>query len=207
MKINSSATEPLKLKNLLAGVKVACNFFLKGNEVARMMSNVLQKANECLNATVDDQAEAVKLLHRKHRRLAFTSFDPNGKVCEMLEDANLRNIDDYKRKTSAITGRLETASFTIDEMGSHTLRRAQEEENPRIDQDHSRKRIRDEEDDHSQDRYNKKNETNYNRTDQPKNLKPPHQKYNHQQQPMTDDPPPETPEECFKCGSYTHKPK
>ena len=74
----------------------------------------------------------------------------------MLEDANLRTIDDYKRKMSNITGRLESASFTIDEMGSHTLRRAQEEENPRVDQAHNRKRIRDEEDDHSQDRHNKK---------------------------------------------------
>ena len=106
------------------------------------MSNVLQKANECSNPTADDEAEAVKLLLRKHKRLVRTPFDPKGKVCEMLEDANLRTIDDYKRKMSDITGRLESASFTI-EMGSHTLRRAQEEENPRVDQDRNRKITRD----------------------------------------------------------------
>ena len=69
MQVNSSATEPLKLKDLLAGAKVSCNYN-SGHEVGRMMSKILEKANECSNPTTADQAEAIKLLLKKHKRVA-----------------------------------------------------------------------------------------------------------------------------------------
>ena len=88
MEVNSSATEALKLKDLLVDARVACRFH-KCHEVGRMMAKILEKANECTNPTAADQAEAIKLLLKKHKRLVNTRLDPHGHVCEQLENANL----------------------------------------------------------------------------------------------------------------------
>ena len=119
MAVNSSATKPLKLKQLLKNIKVSCNFS-RGHEVARMVSKILEKTSECANPTDADHAEAIKLLLSKHKKLKGTDFDPNGTVSTQLENANLRNIGDYKQMMSDIAKRLESVNFTMEEMGTHS---------------------------------------------------------------------------------------
>ena len=130
MTFNSSATEPLKLKDLLANVKVGCNFN-RGHKVASMVSKILEKTSECPNPTAADHMEAIKLLLSKHKKLSGTDFDPKGTVYKQLENANLRNIGEYKQKMSAIAKRLESANFTMEEMGTHHhIRGSQEDTTP-----------------------------------------------------------------------------
>ena len=183
MKANSSATEALKLKDLLAEAKVACRFD-KCQEVGRMMSKILEKADECTNPTAADQAEAIKLLLKKHRRLVNTRLDPTGHVCELLENGQLRTIEDYDVMMSAITKELESASYVNQKMGLQTLRESQDEDLT-----------------HNQDYKRNNYKTNNTRNDNP-NPKPPK---NPRLQPKTKTSPTNTPDECHKCGSYRHQ--
>ena len=81
-----------------------------------MVSKILQKANECANPTADDQADAIKLLLKKHNALVGTNFDPNSHVYDGLVSRKLQTIDDYDVAMSAITKELETASYVSEKM-------------------------------------------------------------------------------------------